>query len=114
MSGEADLGDVAWGDVISDDDGVLVVRGQVDDLPVVVKRFTGPSAREVSTYALLERLGVPTLPVLGSGPDWIILEDLTSAGYRQASADDLADRVREGGDVAGRLGHGGDALVPAG
>ena len=91
MNGEADLGDVAWGDVISDDDGVLVVRGQVDDLPVVVKRFTDPSAREVSTYALLERLGVPTLPVLGSGPDWIILEDLTSAGYRQASADDLAD-----------------------
>ncbi|SHI93935.1 hypothetical protein SAMN02745244_01378 [Tessaracoccus bendigoensis DSM 12906] len=87
-----DIGEVAFGDVISDDDGILVVGGELDDLPVVVKRFASEAGRrEIPTYHLLRRLGVPTLPLLGSGPDWIILEELTSAGYRRATADDLAD-----------------------
>ena len=91
-TGSHDIAEVAWGDVISDDDGVLVVAGDLDGLPVVVKRFaTGASAREVATYRLLQGLGVPTLPVLGSGADWLILEELGSAGYRKATADDLAD-----------------------
>lgn len=89
---ERDISEVAWGDVLSDEDGVLVVAGTLDDLPVVVKRFASTAGRrEVATYRLLERLGVPTLPLLGSGPDWVILEELTSAGYRKATADDLAD-----------------------
>ncbi len=86
------LSDVEWGDVVSDDDGILVIRGEVGDLPVVVKRFADtPHRREVDTYALLAELGVPTLPLLGSGPDWLILEDLVSAGYRQGTSADLSD-----------------------
>ncbi|AQP47946.1 hypothetical protein BW730_11045 [Tessaracoccus aquimaris] len=104
------LSDVEWGDVVSDDDGVLVIRGEVGDLPVVVKRFADtPHRREVDTYALLGELGVPTLPVLGSGPDWLILEDLVSAGYRQGTEADLSDPR-----VARLIAHWYDALHAAG
>ena len=87
-----DLGDVAWGDVVSDDDGVLVVRGRVGDDPVVVKRYAEPRlAREIANHHLLALLGVPTLPVLGSGDDWLVLADLVDAGYRHGTPEDLVD-----------------------
>lgn len=87
-----ELGDVAWGDVVSDDDGVLVVRGHVGDDPVVVKRYAEPRlAREIANHQLLELLGVPTLPVLGAGEDWLVLADLVDAGYRHGTPDDLFD-----------------------
>lgn len=84
--------DVSWGDVVSDDDGVLVVKGEAAGTPVVVKRFASPfHRREIAIYELLGVLGVPTLPVIGAGDDWLILEDMTSAGYRRATAADLTD-----------------------
>ena len=112
----AGLADVAWGDVISDKDGVLVVRGDVDDVPVVVKRYaTARQRREIATYDLLGRLGVPTLPVLGAGEDWLILEDLVSAGYRPATTADLQDPAI-GRLIAGwydKLHAAGDTLIDA-
>ena len=87
-----EFADVTWGDVVSDDDGVLVVRGQVGDDPVVVKRYSVPRmAREIAHYRLLTLLGVPTLPVLGSGDDWLVLGDLVDAGYRPGTPEDLYD-----------------------
>lgn len=92
MNAAVGLDDVEWGDVISDADGVLVIRGEVGDLPVVVKRFADtPYRREIGTYRLLDSLGVPTLPLFGSGDDWLILEDLVSAGYRAGTEADLAN-----------------------
>lgn len=86
------IDDVVWGDVVSDDDGVLVIRGHLDGTEVVVKRFASPlHRREIAAYALLRDLDVPALSLLGSGDDWLILEDLTSAGYRRATAADLDD-----------------------
>lgn len=112
----AGLADVAWGDVISDKDGVLVVRGDIDDVPVVVKRYAmAGQRREIATYDLLGRLGVPTLPVLGAGEDWLILEDLVSAGYRPATTADLQDPAI-GRLIAGwydKLHAAGDTLVDA-
>lgn len=85
-----ELADIAWGDVISDSDGILVVRGTLGGDPVVVKRYAAPQhRREIANYALLGRLGVPTLPVLGSGPDWLVLADAEDAGYRLGTPDDL-------------------------
>lgn len=87
-----ELADIAWGDVISDSDGVLVVEGTLRGDPVVVKRYAAPQhRREIANYALLGRLGVPTLPVLGSGPDWLVLADAEDAGYRLGTPDDLDD-----------------------
>lgn len=87
-----DLSDVSWGDVISDDAGILVVRGELEGDPVVVKRYAVPEhRREIGNYALLARLGVPTLPVLGSGPDWLVLADLADAGWRYGTTDDRFD-----------------------
>lgn len=91
------LSDIEWGDVISDKDGVLVVRGLAPigtmKLPCVVKRYAClEHQREIAAYALLTQLGVPTLEVLGSGEDWIALIEVQSAGYRIATKDDLADQ----------------------
>ena len=87
-----ELGDVTWGDVVSDDDGVLVVRGTVGGDPVVVKRYAEPAmAREIAHHQLLELLGVPTLPLLGAGEDWLVRADLADAGYRPGTPDDLYD-----------------------
>lgn len=86
------LSDVTWGDVVSDSSGVLVVRGEYEGRAVVIKRYAiAEHAREVGNYALLRRLGVPTLPVLGSGVDWLVLADLAEEGWRQGTAEDLYD-----------------------
>ena len=87
-----EFSDLVWGDVLSDDDGVLVVKAELDGDPVVVKRYAEPRmAREVAHYQLLELLGVPTLPVLGAGADWLVLADLVDAGYRPGTPEDLYD-----------------------
>lgn len=85
-----DLGDVEWGDVLSDVDGVLVVEGLAGERDVLVKRYAaGPARGEIAAYALLRRLGVPTLKVLGAGEDWLILEAPDGLEWRIADPDDL-------------------------
>lgn len=88
-----DLSDVEWGDVVSDSGGVLIAEGVIGDRDVVVKRYRDPEqVREVANYALLGRLGVPTLEVVAAGEDWIALEDLSSSfDWRIATQDDLRD-----------------------
>lgn len=87
-----ELADLTWGDVVSDDDGILVMRAEFDGRPVVVKRFASvPHRREIAAYEVLRRLGAPTLPVLGAGPDWIVLADLADEGWRRGTPDDLYD-----------------------
>ncbi len=49
-----ELADIAWGDVISDSEGVLVVEGTLRGDPVIVKRYAAPQhRREIANYALL-------------------------------------------------------------
>lgn len=90
---EHDLGDIEWGDVVSDSGGVLVCEATLDDQAVVVKRYRdSDQVREVSNYELLRRLGVPTLRVLAAGDDWLALEDVTdSFDWRLATQEDLRD-----------------------
>lgn len=68
----------------------------------VLKWFADPArAGEVRAYALLERLGVPTLPVQGRATNALLLEDLaTSDVWRLASEADL-HRPETGAAVAG-------------
>lgn len=87
-----ELSDLEWGDVVSDKDGVLVVRATHEGLPVVVKRYGRPEhTREIRHYALLMALGVPTLEVLGTGEDWLALADIASSEFRLADELDLGD-----------------------
>lgn len=105
-----ELGDLDWGDVLSDDEGVLVVRAELDGDPVVVKRYAEPRlAREIAHHRLLELLGVPTLPVVGAGDDWLVLADPVDAGYRPGTPEDLYDA-----DVAHLLARWYDQLHAAG
>lgn len=86
------LSDIEWGDVLSDADGIVVAEGVVDGTHCIVKRFADEGdRREIANYALLGRLGVPTLEVLGSGEDWIALEDIDDSEWRLGTAADLAD-----------------------
>jgi hypothetical protein len=57
----------------------------------VLKCFAHPmQASEVSSYALLAQLDVPTLPVYGRTAHALLLEDLTtSAAWRLATPDDM-------------------------
>lgn len=86
------LSDLTWGDVVSDDGGILVVRAELAGDPVLVKRYAlAEHRREIGNHALLARLGVPTLRVLGAGDDWLVLADLEDAGWRQGTPDDRFD-----------------------
>ena len=63
-----ELSDLEWGDVVSDDDGVLVVRAVLAGDPVVVKRYAEPRmAREAEQ--LDEPLGHLAALVLASRAD---------------------------------------------
>lgn len=105
-----DLSDIVWGDIVSDSDGILIVEGELNGDPVVIKRYAAPQhRREIANHALLGRLDVATLPVLGSGPDWLVLADPEDAGYRVGTPDDLYDVA-----VARRLAAWYDALHAVG
>ncbi|MFP4345289.1 MAG: hypothetical protein ACLFU8_11395 [Anaerolineales bacterium] len=50
------------------------------------------AAAEIEGYRLLQRLGVPTLPLYGSTPQALLLEDLTrSERWRLGTEEDLSD-----------------------
>ncbi len=68
---------------------------------LVLKRFDDPAeAVEVRGYALLERLGVPALPVHGRAANALLLEDLeTSPAWRLATKEDI-ERPETGTAVA--------------
>jgi hypothetical protein len=65
----------------------IVCAGQ----PFVLKWFHDPATQtEVRSYALLEELGVPTLPVYGRAQDALLIEDLAnSLEWRLAGKDDV-------------------------
>lgn len=68
---------------------------------LVLKWFYDPAqAVEVRGYALLERLGVPVLPVHGSAPNALLLEDLeNSPAWGLATEEDI-ERPETGTAVA--------------
>jgi hypothetical protein len=56
----------------------------------VLKWFGGPAQAEVQSYALLQKLSVPTLPVYGRARDALLLEDLAnSSAWRLAEEADV-------------------------
>ena len=60
----------------------------------VLKWFATPHAVELQTYALLEKLGVPTLPVYGRPDQALLMEDLgSSAQWRLATEADVEQAV---------------------
>ncbi|KKK93706.1 hypothetical protein LCGC14_2690190, partial [marine sediment metagenome] len=65
-------------------------RLQCNGRSVVIKWFADArESIEIRGYALLQRLGVPTLPVYGQSDNAIVIEDLaTSTTWRLATADD--------------------------
>lgn len=90
MADEVELGDVEWGEVVSDAAGVLVVQAVADGRHVVVKRFGDlAQRREIFAHALLVSLAVPVPTLLGSGDDWLVQADVAEDGYRQATSVDL-------------------------
>lgn len=104
------LSDLEFGDVISDKDGVLVVHATAGGTPCVVKRYaTEEHRREISNYTLLAEAGVPTLPILGHGDDWIAIAEVHAAGFRLGTEDDAADPA-----IARQLAHWYAALHAAG
>jgi hypothetical protein len=74
--------------------GHALYRLAVGARSLVLKWFEDPArALEVRGYALLERLGVPVLPVPGRTPNALLMEDLeTSPAWRLATEEDTQRR----------------------
>ena len=70
--------------------GTCLYRVQCDRRSVVIKWFAdAPGSSEIRSYMLLEKLGVPMLPVHGEGDNAIVLEDLAvSPTWRLATEAD--------------------------
>lgn len=104
------LRDLEFGDVISDKDGVLVVHATAGETPCIVKRFAAAEhRREISNYTLLAEAGVPTLPIVGHGDDWLAIAEASTAGFRLGTEEDSSDPA-----IARQLAHWYAALHSAG
>lgn len=79
--------------VISDKEGVSVIRTGYGDKSAVLKCFERQDyAREISNYEILRRCMVPTLTVYGYNEDSILLEDIAESDeLRLGCREDLDD-----------------------
>ncbi|MBQ4088867.1 MAG: phosphotransferase [Clostridia bacterium] len=81
-------------ELIREKDGVTVARLYDNDSTAILKWFApGISTREVTNYSILASLGVPTLRVIASCTDAIIIEDMAAAScpFRLAEEKDMSD-----------------------
>jgi hypothetical protein len=85
--------DITGVEALREEHGHAVYRVVCGARSWVLKWFPeGGAAAEVENYALLERLGVPTLPVRARTPNALLLEDLAvSPNRRLASAVDATE-----------------------
>lgn len=79
--------------VLQEKDGIAVLRLEYFGKSYVLKFFENPEfRREISLYAVLQTLGVPTVPVVSSTDASLLLEDLTqSPVYRPGEEQDMSD-----------------------
>lgn len=85
-------GVVEWGELLQNEEDIFVARARLRDEDVVIKRFRlEGDRREIETYQLLARLGVPTLRLVDHGSDWLALEDIAHSEWREATVADLDD-----------------------
>lgn len=79
--------------LLRDENGVQVFRARYAGQPAFLKRFDRIEfRREIDMYRLLQRLNVPTVPVLALGNTWLALSDLTvHPNWRLATEADAAD-----------------------
>jgi len=94
--------------LLRDAHGHRVYRIDVGGRSAILKLAADPAdvaiGNEQASYALLDRLGVPVLQVLGTGQGWLLLEDLdASPTHRLASEEDMSD-CAVGAAVAGWYG----------
>lgn len=86
-----DLGEVDWGDVLLDTGEVLVCQGRLGDEDVVVKRWAaGVLDAELAARRALQHAAVSAAPLLGHGPGWMCLGDLSQTMWRRAAPQDIA------------------------
>ena len=88
-------------DLLQDRHGNRLFRIQMGSSPYILKVFGDPAfAREVRCYALLQKLGVPTMRLCGETENSLLLEDLSNSDHlRLASEEDIA-RAEVGEAVA--------------
>lgn len=79
-------------DMISSKKGVHVYRVYSGNDTFILKYFENiDDRREILNYKILQSLGVPTLKVVGSTDDCLLIEDINKSIYRYAVSDDLND-----------------------
>ncbi len=87
-----ELDEIAWGDVLVDTGDVIVCQGEFDQDAVLVKRWSaGALDAELAARRRLQAAGVATASLLGSGPGWMVLEDLGETIWRPASHAEMDD-----------------------
>ena len=93
------VGDV---NLLQERHGNRLFRIQIGSSSHILKVFGDPtSAREVQCYALLRKLGVPTIPVCGETENALLLEDLSDSDDLGLASDEDVERADVGEAVAG-------------
>jgi hypothetical protein len=93
--------EVTRAELIHQRHGDSLYRAQCSERSYVLKWFHNPAqAIEVRGYALLEGLGVPTLPVHGRTENALLLEDLVSSPNWRLAVEADAERAETGAAVA--------------
>lgn len=87
--------DISIDNVLSNKDGIVVVKVTIDSLKYVVKYFENKEhSREINNYKILKELNIKTINVLAYTDDLIILEDIDySDKYRLAVYEDMDDEL---------------------
>ena len=81
--------------------GNRLFRIQKGRFSYILKLFgDAASAREVQCFALLRRLGVPTIPVCGETENALLLEDLSKSDYLRLASEEDVERAEVGEAVA--------------
>jgi len=81
-------------ELIREKDGVTVARLFAEDATAILKWFSAKtSLREIENYRILDALDIPTLNVMATAADAIIMEDMASPAcpFRLANEADMAD-----------------------
>ena len=85
--------DPASAQILTQKAGITVARATVDGKSVICKHFAlDEDRRELENYRLLADLGVPTIRVLGTRADALLLEDIAeSPVWRMGEESDMDD-----------------------
>ena len=99
---ELDASQVGDVDLLQERHGNRLFRIRLGSSSYVLKVFGDPaSRREIHSYALLQDLGIPTIPLCGKTEEALLLRDLSSDSDLRLASEEDVEQAEVGEAVAG-------------